>query len=298
MSNTWVRELATSGIAVSEEGVRTYERNFLIKVADMQNGPLSALGLLAAHGGTDRFSHYRHGGDFDTGAVLVSLDGPHRDQKEPLLYRVRLGYSSRYIDPEKGDENPLARPAHWGVDLHEFTRVSERDASGKAYLNSARLQFDPLPDMDDMRNVVVVVKNLPTYDAGFLLRYGNAINADPFLGGKPKQWKCLPITAEEQFENGIRYWVHTFRFDYRDEDWTHRVLDQGYTERIFVPPDRGGGPGEYKLKKITDKDGQPISEPAMLDGSGRKLADGEDPVFLEFDKYRELPFNALMPFLL
>ena len=135
------------------------------------------------------------------------------------------------------------------------------------------------------------------------------MNSDFFLGGEAKQWKCAGIKAEPAFENNVRYFAHKFLFQYCSDTWIHYELDRGFSELV---PDPNIDENNFDLaavsatlkgqqfvrRKILDENQQPFSEPQLLDGNGKRLEQGADPVWLQFDKYRPLPFTPLLALLL
>lgn len=185
-------------------------------------------------------------------------------------------------------ENPLLRPADISWDTEEVLVPAEQDAIGQQVGTTAGERFDPPVETEQLRLVLVIEKNLPSFDALVALSYTNTVNDRPFFGvgtGKVllKKWK-----ANRVFENGRIFWRHHFEFRMRggqnlnkytrespedneegdegyytsgEDAWDTYVLNRGFYEI------KGG-------KQVLIRDlatGQPTSVPLLLDADGVAL---------------------------
>lgn len=188
--------------------------------------------------------------------------------------------------PGESEMHPLSRPAEvrWG--RREVVRVAEAAllpaGNLEAVRNSAGQPFDPPPEKEEVRRTLTVVRNQASYDPVGTLLYENAINLKAWLGFEKETVLCKGITADRQHEKGVFFQRVTYEFEINRRTWTKKILDAGYYELVA---------GELKL--IRDKFGNPLSSPALLDGTGLKLPDGDDPVYLEFDLYDLADFSLL-----
>lgn len=180
--------------------------------------------------------------------------------------------------------NPILRPAVLRVASVNRTRVVEWDKDAlNPIRNSAGVPFDPPLTIEEPAVTFVITRNQAVFNLQDIPDYKGAINSATFLGLAAKTVRLMDLTADRQHENGIFYWSVTYSFEINADGWNPvKVLDQGYEEN-FV--------GD--LVKITDKYGNPISRPALLDGSGLVLSDPQTdpPVLLSFNIYREVDFN-------
>lgn len=269
--------------------VRRYERVFRIVTDSTYDGPtlllLNAefLGLLAPY--------LDAGGLIDPGAILRNVRVTQPEQDNPFVWLLTYEYSSEPLDVQQrgaggqgdgsgagggdpnapsgeGIQNPLARPPIFTMDIAKFQRVVDRDVFGTAITNSAGAPFSPLPEVDDSRLVLTMERNEDEPDWLELLLYQDAVNADFFLGFAPGTAK-VNIKASAQFENNVYYWKMTYTFEFRNvvaiagviySGWDLHLLDQGYT--IL---DKNGRP-----QLLLDLQGNPLSEPVLLDGSGHQ----------------------------
>lgn len=193
-------------------------------------------------------------------------------------------------------QDPLNQPPIISIDYQDANEGVDRDTNGDPITNSADEPFDPPITIPISDMVITVEKNLAVFDYVFYAGYKNTINSDSWMGFAPKQVKCGLIRGKQVKSGGLTYWVVTFDFIVRysmDErnfgfNWQRRIKDQGY--RIKNGTDTSGKP---KYISLTDSNGNPLMQPAALDGSGNKLSAGAAAVYLTKDVYLEKPFAAL-----
>lgn len=127
------------------------------------------------------------------------------------------------------------------------------------------------------------------FDPNKIFDYGNHTNSIAFWGAPAGTALLLPMEAEQEVVEGVKYAnvTYTIKFKLRgniaDADtWKARPLHAGhfYREIAGEPPviwkDRQGNPGVINLTFF-----------------GTKLPDGSPPEFLEFNRFRQVDFNAL-----
>ena len=88
-------------------------------------------------------------------------------------------------------------------------------------------------------------------------------------------------------ENGAAFWQITYTLAVKRDTWDVKVLDAGYAE--LDPGSVGAGVPPHWVK-IVDDFGHEPTEPVPLNGSGRRLTPGDDPVYLSFRVYREVSY--------
>lgn len=179
------------------------------------------------------------------------------------------------------EENPLDEPAdiQWG--FAQFQKPVQYDINNQPILNSAG---DPVTDqeIDDSRLVLTVTRNEASFNPLLAFQYRDAVNATPFKGCPIGTVKVANIGAVEKHDKpdfGVYYTVtYTFHFDPKGFD--RIILDQGYREKI-----------DGKMKHILVQ-GQKITEPHLLDGTGKKLPVDGQPRFKTWRVYPRLPFGV------
>jgi len=209
----------------------------------------------------------------------------------PTLVEVTCNYATgdKSIDPL--DEPPKRS---WGSIVSE--QPIDHDINGKPLVNTAGEPFDPpitIPVYDD---VLRIVRNEATYDNFRMRRYRNSLNMYPFMGWPALTCKMVEISAEEIVEADWTYYQVTYEIHMRaDEDengnlvaWKRRVLNRGF--RRFLRPEEEGYPGFIAIK---DAEGEPVSEPVLLNLEGNDVVDKDNAVWLLFDVVKVADWRSL-----
>ncbi len=298
MAVTFVRPLKRGRTGTREAGAgkRTYTQTFIVGTDDPQDGSLTARTAIDPNGGPvipQPLTFYVAGNEFDLGAFVKSVEA-HEIGETGMLWEVTVTADSEMPEPPKDQENPLDRPPEVSWSFAQFQRVAEKDITGKAIVNSAGQAFDPPVQIDDSRPVCNIDRNEDAFDPTVIFQYKDAINSDALdIGGLavlPGQAKMSNISARRQFENSQFYWKVSYEIHIKSDGWALSILDQGlYKEGVNNKP-----------TPCTDDAGNEVSVPVLLDGQGGQLAlppapPGQTgaPVFLTFEVYTQLPFEAL-----
>lgn len=266
--------------SVGERNLTEYTRSFQVLTDDARTAQVS---VLNAPGLPRRYDSYQDAdGNQDLNAVCKALEA-RQDQDDPTTWVVEASYGTL----EPGDESPLLRPTEieWGS--NKFTKVLTQANDGTPVKNSAGESFDPPLEVEEYRLTLKFVRNEANYDPNVLGVFFNTTNMTAWYGFQPNEVVCRGISASRQYEKGSYYWKVTYEFEAKPGEgnlaWAFRVLDQGYFEL-----DVSGN----KLL-IRDKFLAPLTAPALLDGTGKKLAAGAAPVFLNVFAYKGRDFNTL-----
>ena len=201
------------------------------------------------------------------------------DADSPFLYHVTVHYQEV--------RNPLAeRPIiEW---LSAATNEPiDTDIDGNPILNSSDEPFDPpmTEDYDDL--ILRATYNLFAFNSIGAMNYKGAINIDYFLGFEPGQAKVMVYSGREIRAITGNYYVEvTLEIYFRSTGWKRKVIDQGFRVKGAITDD------VQQYTKIKDDEGDPITEPVLLDGEGQRLAEDADVVRLEFWTKPELPFTT------
>lgn len=220
-------------------------------------------------------------------SVIARPSGVNR-----LLYVVTVDYSSRATDGANAIDNPLAQPSEIAWSGEQGSEPRYQDGNGVAITNSAGESFDPPPQFEVADPVLTVAWNVANIDPVELVRYMNAVNSDDFFG-PAGQARIVDFSASKATQNNVTYWRKSIKIVFRENyangnsGWTRNILDEGFNENIPATASNAGGLIPIKFK------GENVSKPAMLDGSGRKLAVGASPIFRFVQPFKTLPFAAL-----
>lgn len=184
-------------------------------------------------------------------------------------------------------KDPTQWPLRVSWSANQFKRGMIKDEDGTAVLNSASDPFEEAAERDDSRTICTTVRNEPRFDPQIAEDYRDHLNQDPFAGFAARCVKLSKIDSELKYDSDAGtedgyYNEVTYFFEFNKDGWDLKPLDQGYATL------NGGA-----KTAILDTTGQPLTKPQLLDGSGNRLADGADPVFLTFKRYTTADFAAL-----
>ncbi len=204
------------------------------------------------------------------------------ERSETALSRKLTVTYTRFPNPF--DEEPKIS---WG--FASSSEPIDLDIDGQPIVNSAGESFDPPlnKDVDDLVYRFEVARE--SFDENQAARYMNAINSDGWFGFEPFTARMKSFNGTQARVGGVFYWNVIYEVHIRFDGWPRRIVDEGFRE-LQTELDSEGKP-TYKM--IKDKDKNPLSQPVLLDGAGKKLSAGADPIFLEKHVNKELPFTDL-----
>jgi hypothetical protein len=157
-------------------------------------------------------------------------------------------------------------------------------------VNSANDPFDPPVTREQLKGIMRVSWNSLTFDPGTFFVYGNMINNDTWNGFPPFSVKFCPPNMPQRLYSqflGQNYYrlEGEFSFNPNDKGWNAFPIDRGYRALN----------GSGVPFKIVDVNGQPISQPALLNGSGAVLTTLSSYVQMEFQVYTSTVFATAFP---
>lgn len=168
---------------------------------------------------------------------------------------------------EQNPDDPLKRAVQFWLEFQSVQAIDESDKDGKPIVNSAGDAYDTPLVGDDYAPVIVAEKNYADWLEVLDLAkdYRRTVSKDKFFDYEPGEVKWLaPNCSRVKYEAGIKHYTAELRFAVSPYgDWKTRLVDRGYNELV-------GG----KLREIR-RDGVPLSRPALLDGAGLLLAQGQ-----------------------
>lgn len=237
----------------------------------------------------------------DTSSVAVDKHAFHPDPDSQTLWHVVVSYD------RSGKPSGDTKTARWTT--QKYTRPAFRtvnasglinQADGDPIVNSAGDPFVPPVEIEESRLVYHrsywVADGL--WDEDELQEYKDAINSNTVtIGTRTFAARTLRITEIDgvRAKRGNAYWWQvSLVVEVREETWDVYLQDRGF-RHINETGD---------LVETTDCAGQPLSEPAFLDGDGGLLVPCEDagalsgsypdPVILDpFQVYRLKSFGGL-----
>lgn len=205
-------------------------------------------------------------------------------------WTVKVSY--RNGDPRSRDLPPTQRPAVIETSTESLEVPTFRKASGDPWINTAG---DLIAGITKKKTRIIfnVQKNVSAVPA-WALSYADAVNSDAvnirglaiaagylLLG----DLRVGNLTQETVNSLNYLYFPISFTLTYDPDDWKTRVYNRGLYQYDGT---------DYK--PCVDSEGEPVSEPAFLDGAGAQLPFPVNPasiVTLEDWSHDQLPFSVL-----
>lgn len=223
-------------------------------------------------------------------------------------YSVEVTYQTPTFNGTTG-ANPFQSPP-----VYEWAQITrtvqvEEDVTGNPIVNSAGDPFDQPPSITDRYWQLTVTRNEPYFNLTTSVTYQNKVNSDTvYLQGvgagklTAGQMFCVSILPVGPIDLTDNFVSIAYTFWIRESGFQLRRLDLGYRQHLD---------SEDKSKPITDENGDDITVPVLLDGSGAPydetvvgvgtpagatLDDTGTGVFLTYNVYDSVNFGDLRLF--
>jgi hypothetical protein len=281
MTITYKGIIPTSRSAQNLKGIRTYSDTHLL-ITDTKTDDQYDIG---SHPDVPVIGETHPG---DASAWCISVEP--RCVEGYRGWHVTTTYSSE-VQLDSADPTDDAAVITWSGE--QFQIVAVFDRNDDLIVNSAGDPFDPPLMADDSHFVVNVSKNMASVPAT-ILNYQDAVNSGSFTvdgvtiaAGLAKMQRVSIGQVQRRGSDTFR--VVEFEIHLRRDGWKLTALDAGFRERTA-----GGPPDGIKNIKNPD-DGENVTAPVPLDGSGGALLDPSPTncQFLEFDYYKTADFSSL-----
>lgn len=272
---------------------RTFRLVWRVQTDDPQNGVITVRTAVDPSTGvavpTIGQSYNAGAGEVDAGSYVQGLT-VEEEYDDGMSWLVTADYGP--YDALQFSESAGASPTTWPIKVSfggsRYEKTVLYDQAGSAILNSAGDPFEEPVGIDDSRRSITVVRNelCSSFDLALADTYSDSLNLNAWNGFAAKHVKLGTITTSEcQYDSNNQVWYYavTYPFEVCRDGWKKKLLDQGFAVKNI----------SGQLVQLRGADGQPLHEPSLLDGSGKKLATGGTPVFLEFDVYTALDWSAL-----
>lgn len=240
---------------------------------------------------------------FSQGAYCKRLSGKEMSRVvHPLtevpttIWHVTAEFDSE-LDQDQ-NQDPDNQPPKVSWDGEEELEVLDRDViTGEPIVTTAGERIIITgPVMMPVLRIQRV--ELYPFNPSIILQYCNKVNSEAFYGAPTGTALMKKITSEDFWQdNGDGVQIHYERVDYlikfklkEDPDnpgslqadtWKSRPLNEGTLEA-----DENGD-----IVEAVDKNGNPIT--VNLELTGQRLDPGEDPVYLEFNRFGKVNFAPL-----
>jgi hypothetical protein len=279
MSIISVAETGNISATINEKWERTYQIELLVLSNSSLDGPGYIRNSVSSWN-AGQFSHvaigqtYVFNSESDTYALCLSVDARLAEQGSLAnTWTVTATYGP--WQPDAHAENPLYQAAEVQFDGETFTDIIQKDVlTGAVIKNTAGEQYDPPIEVEQDRLIFRVIRNEASpLNVATILGYSNKTNSDTWYGCDPKTVLSKRPTIERLWSQVLAddtgtgyYYKITYMFVYRPltlsgygdgGGWQRRVLDQGFNKLV-----------SGVLTPITDTNGDKITTPSLLNGSG------------------------------
>lgn len=221
------------------------------------------------------------------------------ERTSKFRFDVYCEYSTFVSDPAQIEleENPLNDPMILEFQTIHETQVLQKtnDVNGNpaALTNSAHEPWDAADlVVPRSRTAWRITFNRPSFNQSEAEDYIDAVNNVPFYGFGLRQAHMYDITAVSQYRNGVGYFAVTCEIHFDRNTFDLELLDQGHREYdvTFTPT-----PPFLPFRLFSDGEGRLDPIPRLLNGSGRILAPGAQPVFKRYRYKKERNFYLFTP---
>lgn len=192
--------------------------------------------------------------------------------------------------------NPIRLPIEIHIQTTHYKKVVLKDTvTGKIIANSAGDPFDPPPERDYPRMRIEIVRrfSLQTITPEIIAQSCNRVNSHYFMGFDPGMVYLAdiraPLVQEPCWHNVVTF---QFEVDPTNTTETGGVTVRGWQQKFL---DSGRHYKDNNGKKVVFPDafGRLHGHAGLLDGTGKKLADGADPKYLAADTIEYFDFNTI-----
>lgn len=188
-------------------------------------------------------------------------------------------------------EDPINEPAVYEWLHNVSSEPKDTTVDNWAVVNSSGEAYDPPLNIDVYDQVLRVTKNETGFNAIYANSFIGTVNSTTFYGGPPGTVLCTMFSGRRSRAANLFYWVVVYEFQFRNDGWRRRVRDEGFRVRGNPPDSSSAGTTFYET--IKDNEGNPLSQPALLDGYGQLLQSGRQPFFWYFDFHNRSNFGQL-----
>lgn len=248
----------------------------------------------------------------DVHALAVQHSAEREFPDDPLTWILTVNYTTNV--PENGPDyrfmfggtqlsqdttnpkSPTFKPWYQMPTIEwqsaESTVAKQWDANGKPFLNSAGQPFAPAPTMEIAYPILHITRNEQIFGADQFTYWSFAVNDGAFMGFPQDCVQVLPPSVKQLWWGPQKYFRTTWRLRFKPEEYvnwwnadeeeyqTARVSWQQYTLDcgFYQLTDPGAGP--QTVVPIVRNGHRIGNQPALLDGQGRLLPRGDDPVYV------------------
>ncbi len=200
--------------------------------------------------------------------------------------------------------NPLLIPAQISWSFTSTVEPIDTDIFGKPIISSSGELSDP-PLTEDFHDLVLRIdQNLANFNPLFAADMINSVNSHLFLNVFPERTaKIITFTGSRTVTAPFPYVKTSIEIQFRLDGWDRRFPDMGLYELSGDVREHAYSDGTVQL--IAEQRGRKVlydtetleqsfyDEPSFLDGRGKFLPAGADPVYLTYQTKKVRNFDLL-----
>lgn len=270
---------------MDDEGHRTYDIEWLVKVADAWlDGPVKAMQCPAL---PDIFSTWDWGNDIDDYAYCTpSLRCRPIVQNEATdMYVIGQTFTTKPFTKNQGNpDNPLLNPPEISGSFTKFTREATRDKNGKGIKSSSHERFKgSVTERDYSRHNVQIKMVSATLPLTTYVQYIDSVNSVSMWGLSARMVKLSNVAWTKHFYGSAWasvYYDITYEFDIDFQTFRRYIMDEG--TKVLKSGGTLTNPKDFEPYLVK---GQP--SPVILNGSGVAATSEGAIGYLPFDLYNE-----------
>jgi hypothetical protein len=277
---------------------RTYSIRLKAYCASKYAGPLQVIGALPVRiGDSYQFPLTLGATEKDTGSFVQRIHADRDTEAGGLQWTVTVDYGPFDVRSllgssqlSTGQINPIERAweVYWDNAKYRRSRPEDESSPPLPYVNTVGDPLLDVPETEETRPVLNLVRNESTYNDAYASQYKDAVNSDEFLGYPPNTVKCKDIKGERSWDPDWGWYFRvSYQFEFRDDDdgngYKQMILNAGYRQKV----NGSGAP-----VNVVDSNGQQVNDavPLQKDGSYKPAA---EPYFLTFSEFPSVAFADL-----
>ena len=298
------------------EGYRSFMVTHIVETDDYLDGPAT---VMACAGLPQIGDTWAYGNDSD----IWSFCWPDMSVKilservgDPSkLWEVNQKFSNKPIPSRRCQDvsidDPLMEPQKVSGSFTKYTEEATQDRFGRFLLYSNWEQMrGPQVEFDNNRPTVRIEQNWPTLELDTFSQMVDTVNDAPLWGLPARCVKLSNTSWERKFYGACTYYyTRVFEFDINFRTFDRQILDQGHstlhghwgratgtaTSNTWIVDNIDGAAPDPHNPQHFDrhKDRKAENTVTLLDGYGRPLQDGLNPVYFTIQKYDESNFLLL-----
>lgn len=225
------------------------------------------------------------------GLSQIFLQEREVEQLSPIYWLATMRYFGEFGEAGANSPATNSRPILKWTDTEADEEI-DQDWDGNAIVNNNNEPIRGVT-MKVADTVLTIQRNMAFFNPWTTSQYRHSTNSDTFKNFPAGTGRMIRFSADEAWDeaNNGYYKVNAaiqFRYPYNTTParaWWARTLHQGYTVRA--------APGEEPTRAWNTKTKDWETQPVLLKTDGTRETDPQNAVWLEWQRYGSLPYNAL-----